>query len=613
MELVKTDKEKLFKREINSVSVSLSKLKILEENWDGSFYYIKAKVTINEKQTLELLAKAVINKGYEKELNKLKNILDKKGITISLLNETIKALKIKLDNSIPIVKIVTKTKAGFSVLGRTYGYYLGQEYRLNQIKKIYPELGNDTYMAHLEFKQKFGTSLNTIKKHLDDNGINLSMLNKEFKKFKPFSKDDSIKFINIVKLRAKGINVESPIIENLLMYKPIYDKYPEREFKDKYKKTFKSDGSGKAKGIPFEITVPQSWKSMEAKRPNIVRKFISQNGYGVDTTAMVMIKKLPLPQNTILTNAEIEEYLITDEIMKSTEKGMEVVDYGKFTIEAQPGYWQKINATIKRGTLSSNMYMLQYVLFYKNRMISIQFSAGMSIDGHVSKAVQIKQYEKFKPLFKQILNSFVLPDKYKDEEYSKNEKVEAKYYIYKLFNDKFQAVFPDSPIIQKIPKELLQPNNILKSIPYKYTKKLNQQQLDKIVEDTIREIKNSQPNIYADKINQVSYTSQTLSSGLKYNIGKYKKSIKQNIDEVIKQALKTDNRKLINFSSTLDRHKDTYIAIYHSSYFLNEQKIYSSTKHIYYKDKVYKWSISYINKDDKKIFDDYKHHVKTLK
>ena len=185
--------------------------------------------------------------------------------------------------------------------------------------------------------------------------------------------------------------------------------------------------------------------------------------------------------------------------------------------------------------------------------------------------------------------------------------------IYKLFNDKFQAVFPDSPIIQKIPKELLQPNNILKSIPYKYTKKLNQQQLDKIVEDTIREIKNSQPNIYADKINQVSYTSQTLSSGLKYNIGKYKKSIKQNIDEVIKQALKTDNRKLINFSSTLDRHKDTYIAIYHSSYFLNEQKIYSSTKHIYYKDKVYKWSISYINKDDKKIFDDYKHHVKTLK
>ena len=88
--------------------------------------------------------------------------------------------------------------------------------------------------------------------------------------------------------------------------------------------------------------------------------------------------------------------------------------------------------------------------------------------------------------------------------------------------------------------------------------------------------------------------------------------IKKQIDEIIKDSLKNDNRTLINFSSTLDKEKDTYVAIYTSSYFLDSQKVYSSTKHIYYKDKVYKWTVSYVNESNKFIFDEYQHNIKIL-
>ena len=54
--------------------------------------------------------------------------------------------------------------------------------------------------------------------------------------------------------------------------------------------------------------------------------------------------------------------------------------------------------------------------------------------------------------------------------YTKKNDNRQEYYTYKLFNNKFQAVFPDEPSLQEIPKELLNPKEIDKSFPIKYTK-----------------------------------------------------------------------------------------------------------------------------------------------
>ena len=55
---------------------------------------------------------------------------------------------------------------------------------------------------------------------------------------------------------------------------------------------------------------------------------------------------------------------------------------------------------------------------------------------------------------------------------NKNDNLQE-YYTYKLFNNKFQVVFPGEPSLQEIPKELLNPKEMGKTIPYKYRKELN--------------------------------------------------------------------------------------------------------------------------------------------
>ncbi len=84
------------------------------------------------------------------------------------------------------------------------------------------------------------------------------------------------------------------------------------------------------------------------------------------------------------------------------------------------------------------------------------------------------------------------------------------FYTYKLFNNKFQVIFPGQPYIQDIPKELINPRTIENSIPYKYKKDLSRKQITKLVSDTIIQMKNSTPYAYTDKINTLLSSFTTL-------------------------------------------------------------------------------------------------------
>jgi len=283
------------------------------------------------------------------------------------------------------------------------------------IEDKYPDLRESVFIARSKFNAKFLTSLKTIIDILSKNKKQFKIINEDldkvFDKVVLGPKHTVIDTIEKIDKRAEG-EMESPYIETLLMYNPIYNKYPLKELRDGFKKIFISDGSGKAKGISFEISVPKSWKSKEAWRPNIVRKFISQNSHGL-SMVMVIIKKLPIPDDMILTNNDIKEYFITEENMKTVPGGSILRDYGEFIIENLPAYWQRLSNNGKRGNNKINMELIQYNFFYKNRMIAIQCQTGVSVDGYKSKTAQLKEYEKFRPLFQKILNSFVLLDMYK--------------------------------------------------------------------------------------------------------------------------------------------------------------------------------------------------------
>lgn len=495
-------------------------------------------------------------------------------------------------------------------MSRTYGYNVGQTYVLDTIKKKYPNLKTQVFLAKNEFDLKYSRSIKEIELNLSKNMSEKqwndykSNIQNQIKKqfnYGNITQNEALNFIEEVKLRSKG-NIESPVIETLLTFNEAYQNNPISELNDGFFQRYNSKDNPKAKGVDFTVKIPKSWKSQEANRPNIVRKFTSNNGYIIEDAFMesIMLSVYDLPSEVnSLTEQDIND------VCNDLPENAVLRECKKTNLENLPVIIQRTKLNVSRLENSMSMEFIQYTIFFKNKAILIQGQVG-TLNDKVSEKTLLERFEKFKPLFNYVANSLVVNDIYT----KKNDNA-AEYYTYKLFNNKFQAVFPDEPSLQEIPKELLNPKEIEKSFPIKYTKELTQKQIDKLVQDVIVNLKNNQPYIYADTNNQIAYSAQMQPSFLEHKNYIWS-GIKKQIDEIIKDSLKIDNRTLINFSSTLDKEKDTYVAIYTSSYFLDSQKVYSSTKHIYYKDKVYKWTVSYVNESNKFIFDEYQHNIEIL-
>ena len=310
---------------------------------------------------------------------------------------------------------VTLTNAIVNDIGRTYGYYLAQKYSLNEISKMYPSLSNQARISEMEFDVAFLSSIKNmdsvmgkgkewvnIKKQIKGSiykNLNITQLTKQQAKA----------FIELVRRRAKG-EIESPVIEMLLLFNPAYEKQPVKEFNDGYRKKYFSNGSGKAKGVSFSIQVPGSWASKEARRPNIVRKFVSENGRGLEMI-MVIVKKLPFPAGQKVTKQDVQEILDLTDMKDLLPENAVYKDSGSLTIENLPGFWQRYSMEMSRVRLKIKMEIIAYTIYYDNKMIQIQCQVGAEEKTPQNKI--LKRFENFEPIFDLVANSFVIPSMYK--------------------------------------------------------------------------------------------------------------------------------------------------------------------------------------------------------
>lgn len=299
---------------------------------------------------------------------------------------------------------------------RAWGFVSGQKYSLNQVQKKYPDLKQNSVNAEKEFLAIFGDSLEEIERymtqHLKQNwtvvkseikdNIDLSFQNQQY------SRKDAAAFLKQVKDRAKGIGIETPSYETLLMFKPAYQKNPHEEFLHGFKYRYKSDGSGKAKGVRFHIDIPATWKAAEGDRPNIVQKFRNKNGHGM-AHIMFMVRKISDNENDPEINVEIQSLLLDGNISEFVPDGYKLVSGGKLMLEGQPGYWLKLKASEKRLRYTIDMEMLTYSIFFKNFNIQIHGQIATSLNGEAVNDGDIKKYES---LFDQVANSLVLQDVY---------------------------------------------------------------------------------------------------------------------------------------------------------------------------------------------------------
>lgn len=294
-------------------------------------------------------------------------------------------------------------------ISRTYGYYVGQTYTLDKIKEKYPKLSNQIFIAKTEFDLSFSYSIKNIDTLLNEydgwKSIKKDMIKNVHTKLDTsnLTYNESIQFIETVKHRAKG-NIESPVIETLLMLNPKYEKQPEREFYDGFKKKYISDNLQKSKGIEFSLEVPLSWISKEANRPNIVRKFISNNGHSIE---MAMVLVYDFPEGIYLSESDIKSTVNKKDMNEAIPPNSILKDFGFIKLETLPGYWQRYSMKIQRVKKTMTIEMLAYTIFYKDKLIQIQFQIGDFEDTNLDK-----KFKKFEPLFDSIINSFVLKNVY---------------------------------------------------------------------------------------------------------------------------------------------------------------------------------------------------------
>lgn len=295
-----------------------------------------------------------------------------------------------------------------------YGYLSGQDILLNTIANEYPDLARDAYLAEIRFNTKFP---NLKDKHfkviesLDNPEINreVDKSTKELQAIlaasnKNISRSEAIAFIDEVNKRARG-EIESPFLENFLVIQ--YNDRPNQEMLDGFYNTFSSQGLSKAKGVEVTLKLPKSWQQQEASRPNIVKKWISQNGTGLDTIMLVVQNSF----DSEISLNDVKELYTTGEIYDVAPEGMSVVDKGApIALDGFPGYWLRVEGEKMR--LDSNYYISQilYIIFYEDKVVGIQCASGYGLENKSEVHHRIKELQ---PLCSGVANSLVIQNRWK--------------------------------------------------------------------------------------------------------------------------------------------------------------------------------------------------------
>lgn len=291
---------------------------------------------------------------------------------------------------------------------RAYGYCYGQQKSVDQIKREFPQLRVAIFQAETAFNVTFGKSCKAVGEKFSD--AVLQKLNDEVNKYitgAPISEAAAREFVSKIESRAKG-EMETPVKETLLTFNPDFQETPALEFMRGFTRPFSTAGHAKAKGLTVEIKVPMSWMSREGNRPNIVQFFKAEYGRS-DASMLIDIREVPLPKGMKVTQRDIDEMFTPSSLKDFVPEGGVVLESKSVVLEGLKGGMLVYDATGGRLDLTITMRTLSYMVFYKNRLISIEFSVGGLIE---DRAELIAKFVKNRPLFTMIANSMVIRDAY---------------------------------------------------------------------------------------------------------------------------------------------------------------------------------------------------------
>jgi len=312
----------------------------------------------------------------------------------------------------PALAALNYNSRSISGLSKAYGFVLGQEYSLARVESTFPALRIQVEVARLAFGSGFPNIKQGLEKELSNalGDTKLKQLQADItKKLKGLlskqttTLESSQQFLDLVRARGKGREIESDVLSYLLAVK--YAHNPAGEFLDGFRQRYRTDGVGKSQGVKLVLQLPYSWRGKEAERPHIVQTWVSEGGTGLSN----MMLSVQDAQGYASTRRELDQFVKSGEIREAVPDGAKYLDGGAFSQEKSAGYWMEMTMPQERAGIKMYMRGFMYLLFFRGKGISVMCMAG---GPEQNRALADVESVKLKPLCQQVMNSLVLEQAY---------------------------------------------------------------------------------------------------------------------------------------------------------------------------------------------------------
>lgn len=295
------------------------------------------------------------------------------------------------------------------------GYCIGQEHSLSAIERQ-PGLTRDVALYRARFNSAFPDACRNLEQAVEHairyanvnwNQIREDLLTKIAMLLKdPQSPTEAKSMLASLEPRLNG-EIEPAVLSFLLAASTPNLRDPSWEMRQGWKSEYRTDEHPKAKGVRLHIQVPRSWKAEEGRRPNIVQKWTSQGGQGLNTVLVQIKSAEPDLIATWQSLKDDRAIRPTCEALVAGTSKVELTGSRRVAVEGQDALICSYLTTMERMDSSITMANEFLVFPWGRGLIMI-----LSMSAYTDPADRDEAVRDAKALLSAVGNSIVLPERY---------------------------------------------------------------------------------------------------------------------------------------------------------------------------------------------------------
>ncbi|KAB7619456.1 hypothetical protein [Alkalilimnicola sp. S0819] len=180
-----------------------------------------------------------------------------------------------------------------------------------------------------------------------------------------------------------------------------------RSFTDGTASKYDTAGHPKAKGLEVTLQYPPSWQAKEGERPNVVQKFVSEHGGGLEVCTF-LVKALPV----VPSEADMADLFSEQSLPNLLPGGSRYIDGTLTKIDGQPAARIRAMRETQSAGMSLRSIEAHYFFQWRDRFGMFQCISGADMRRPLSE--HAAHFDRMQAVFTQMALSIVIQSKWKD-------------------------------------------------------------------------------------------------------------------------------------------------------------------------------------------------------